>query len=147
MEAVVFIGLQGSGKSTFYQQRFAATHVRINLDTLKTRARELALLEECIAKKQNFVVDNTNPTTAERARYIQPAKAVGYKVTAYYFDVDAKDCLARNAQRTGAARIHPAGVYSTRKRLQPPTQAEGFDSIYKVCPTGADQFTVTPVNS
>ena len=147
MEAVLFIGLQGSGKSTFYQQRFAATHVRINLDTLKTRARELALLEECIAKKQNFVVDNTNPTAAERARYIHPAKAAGYKVTAYYFDVDAKDCLARNAQRTGSARIHPAAIYSTRKRLQPPTLDESFDTIHKVCATGSNQFNLSVIGA
>jgi predicted kinase len=145
VEAAIFIGLQGSGKSTFYQQRFASTHVRINLDTLKTRPRELALLEDCIAKEQDFVVDNTNATIAERARYIHPAKTAGYKVVAYCFDVDVKDCLARNAKRSGAARIHPAAIYSTRKRLQPPIPNEGFDSIYKVCATSADQFTMTLV--
>ena len=36
MEAVLFVGLQASGKSTFYRERFFRTHVRINLDMLKT---------------------------------------------------------------------------------------------------------------
>jgi predicted kinase len=35
MEAVIFVGIQGSGKSTFYNERFVDTHIRINLDMLK----------------------------------------------------------------------------------------------------------------
>lgn len=34
MEAVVFVGIQGSGKSSFYQERFCRTHVRLDLVTL-----------------------------------------------------------------------------------------------------------------
>jgi predicted kinase len=30
MELVVFSGIQAAGKSTFYQQRFATTHVRLD---------------------------------------------------------------------------------------------------------------------
>jgi hypothetical protein len=45
MEAVVFSGVQGVGKSTFYRERFFATHVRINLDMLRTRNREDVLLQ------------------------------------------------------------------------------------------------------
>ena len=40
VEAVIFVGLQGSGKSTFYRERFFDTHVRLSLDMLKTRHRE-----------------------------------------------------------------------------------------------------------
>ena len=32
MEAVIFIGIQASGKSTFFKERFFNTHVRINLE-------------------------------------------------------------------------------------------------------------------
>ena len=48
MEAVIFIGIPATGKSTFYQERFAGTHVRVNLDLLKTRRREDRLLAACI---------------------------------------------------------------------------------------------------
>jgi hypothetical protein len=34
MEAVILTGIQAAGKSTFYQERFSGTHVRINLDML-----------------------------------------------------------------------------------------------------------------
>jgi predicted kinase len=71
VEAVVFIGVQASGKSSFYRERFFDTHLRINLDMLKTRHRERMLLRACIEAGQSFVVDNTNPSVEERARYIQ----------------------------------------------------------------------------
>jgi len=74
VEAVIFIGLQGAGKSTFYQQRFFATHLRINLDMLKTRNRERRFLQVCIETRQCFVVDNTNLTRAHRHVYIEAAK-------------------------------------------------------------------------
>lgn len=39
MEAVIFIGIQGAGQSSFYKERFFQTHVRSNLDMLRTRRR------------------------------------------------------------------------------------------------------------
>ena len=39
-ECIIFVGIQGSGKSTFYKENFFKTHVRINLDMLKSRNRE-----------------------------------------------------------------------------------------------------------
>ncbi len=36
-EVVILVGMQGSGKSTFFKQRFVDTHSRINLDMLQTR--------------------------------------------------------------------------------------------------------------
>ena len=75
MEAIIFIGIQGAGKSTFFKERFFDTHVRINLDTLRTRRREEILLNACLQSRQPFVVDNTNPLPADRSRYLGPARA------------------------------------------------------------------------
>ena len=43
MEAIIFVGLPGSGKSSFYKERFFNSHVRISLDLLKTRQYHRAL--------------------------------------------------------------------------------------------------------
>ncbi len=59
--AIIFIGIQASGKSSYYRRHFADRYVHINLDTLHTRNKERLLLEDCIRQKKNFVVDNTNP--------------------------------------------------------------------------------------
>ena len=48
MEAVIFVGLQGAGKSTFYKERFLDTHPRLSLDMLKTRHREKRFLMACV---------------------------------------------------------------------------------------------------
>jgi predicted kinase len=74
MQAIIFVGIQATGKTTFYNQRFLNTHVRISLDLLKTRNRETKFLETCILTQQRFVVDNTNPTVEVRKRYIDLAQ-------------------------------------------------------------------------
>ena len=73
-KAIIFTGIQASGKSTFYHRRWAKEYVHINLDTLHTRNKENLLLEDCLRKGYSFVVDNTNPTAADREKYILRAK-------------------------------------------------------------------------
>ncbi len=131
-QAVILTGLQGSGKSTFCKERLFATHVRLSLDMLRTRRREVGLLDACLALRQAFVIDNTNPTLAERARYIEAARAVDFAVIGYVFDVPLTTCLARNAARPAGERVPARGLYATRKRFQAPTLGEGFDALYRV---------------
>jgi predicted kinase len=133
-EAVILIGIQGSGKSTFYQERFAATHARINLDELKTRARERALLEELLAAGRSFVVDNTNVLASERAVYIEAGKRAGFRVVGYFLDLPLSDAMRRNAQREGSAKIPAVGVAGTAKKLERPDIAEGFDELKVIVP-------------
>ncbi len=142
-EAVIFVGVQGAGKSTFYRERFFDTHVRINLDMLRTRHREQLLLEACLAAGQSFVVDNTNATAEHRARYVIPARQHGFRIVAYFFDVDLRDAMRRNGQRPGAKNIPAVGVAATFRKLQPPAQAEGFDEILTVHVREPNQFLVT----
>src|SRR5690348_8137522 len=141
MEAVLLIGIQGAGKSTFYCRRFFDTHVRISQDLLKTRHREARLLHLCLDTGQPFVIDKTNPTVAERARYIAAARAARFRVVGYFFEPDARGSFARNRTRTKP--VPPAGLFGTLKRLQRPQLAEGFDELFVVRLEGGD-FAVAP---
>lgn len=132
MEAVVFVGLQGAGKSTFYKDRFFATHVRVNLDMLKTRHREKRLVQACIETGQPFVVDNTNPTRAERAVYVRAAKDAGFRVVGFYFQSRVEDCKRRNDQRPADQQVPLKGILGTAGRMELPTRDEGFDALYYV---------------
>ena len=132
MEAIIFVGVQGSGKTTLYLERFFATHLRLSLDLLRTRRREALLLAACIEAKQPFVIDNTNPTAEERARYLAPARAAGFRFVGYHFDLPVAVCIKRNGNREGKQRIPVPDIYGTRKRLTPPTLAEGFHALYTV---------------
>jgi predicted kinase len=132
MECVIFTGLPASGKSTFYKERFFNTHIRINLDMLRTRGREEILLQACIQAKQPFVVDNTNITKERRARYIAFAKEAGFRVVSYYFNVSIQECLARNKGREGRERVPDNAIWRFNKELQVPALDEGFDELYVV---------------
>jgi predicted kinase len=132
MQAVILIGIQASGKSTFYSQHFAQTHLRINLDMLKTRHREQRLLETCLEISQPFVVDNTNPTPEERKRYIQPAKQSGFQVIGYYFESKIADSLQRNQHRKTEQKVPEKGIRGTYARLVLPNYDEGFDALHYV---------------
>jgi predicted kinase len=132
MEAVILIGIPGSGKSTFFAERFFATHVRINLDMLKTRHREMLMISACIEARQSFVIDNTNITAAERARYIPLARQAGFQVVGYYFHSSLSESLNRNQQRSGKALIPRKGVIARYHQLEPPKFGEGFDALYSV---------------
>ncbi|HEX2173697.1 MAG TPA: AAA family ATPase [Dehalococcoidia bacterium] len=132
MEAVILIGPQGAGKSTFYRERFFDTHVRISLDLVRTRRREAGLIAACLDLQQRFVVDNTNPTVEDRRRYLEPARSAGFTVHGYYFRVSLGECLRRNSQRAGPAKVPPAGLVGTYRKLQVPSLEEGFDLLYCV---------------
>lgn len=142
MHAVIFVGLQASGKSTFYKTRFYRTHIRLNLDMLKTRHRETILLRACIEAKQPFVIDNTNPTLKERARYIEPAKTAGFSVVGYYFQSTSENALRYNMQRPDMERVPAVAIYATAKKLEIPDFSEGFDALYHVVMDGHGDFTV-----
>ena len=132
MQAILFIGIQASGKSTFYKERFFNTHLRISMDLLNTRNKERQFLEKCIELQQRLVIDNTNPSVAERARYIPKLKAAKYEVIGYYFQSDLATAIRRNKQRKGKEKIPEVGIRSTFKKMELPKLKEGFDKLYEV---------------
>src|SRR4051794_37519894 len=85
-----------------------------------------------IKPPQRFVVDNTNPTRAERQVYIRPAKASGFRVIGYYFRSRVEDCMRRNKQRPAARQVPLSGLLGTAGRLELPSVAEGFDELHYV---------------
>src|SRR4051812_33890579 len=127
MEMVLLIGIQASGKSTFYQYQFFRTHLRINPEMLRSRTRETALIDACLAVKQSFVVDNTNVTRESRGEYIDKAKAAGFKVIGYFFDTPLEDALKRNRRRPEDQQVPDAAIYAMKNRLEMPSKMEGFN--------------------
>lgn len=142
MEAVIFVGIQGAGKSTFFKERFFDSHIRINLDMLRTKNRERLIFEACLEAKQKFVIDKTNLTREEREKYIVSAKKIGFKIIGYYFQTNLEKAVERNNQRTGKAKIPDKGLFSSFKKLQIPQFDEGFDELFYVSIDEANSFVV-----
>ena len=139
-ELIVFVGLQASGKSTFFRERFAATHEHVSKDLFRNNRnrnrRQGALVEAALQSGRPVVVDNTNPTVEDRRPLVELGRRFGARVVGYQFESGVRECLSRNARREGKARVPDVAIFATAKRLVPPSRAEGFDEIYRVRPDG-----------
>jgi predicted kinase len=136
LECVILIGLPGAGKSSLYREKFDATHVPVSKDlwpnATKREDRQRQLIEEALAAGKSVVIDNTNPTIAERATLIAIARAHGARVIGYFFDVNTRTAVARNAERTGRGKVPNVAIFTAAKRLERPSLAEGFDQLFRV---------------
>lgn len=147
IEMVILVGLQGAGKSTFYRTHFAASHALVSKDLFpnnyRPARRQRQLIEEALKAGKSVVVDNTNVTRELRADLIAQAREHGARVVGYYFHSDLEECLERNRQRQGKARIPDVALHATRRRLEVPSPDEGFDQLFFVRLAG-EGFEVTP---
>lgn len=132
MEMILFMGIQASGKSTFYQQKFFQTHIRISLDLLNTRNKQEQMLFTCLDMQARFVVDNTNPQKKDRRYFIEMAKKKKYKIKGYFFNTSLSSAIQRNALREGKECIPIIGIKSCASKLDKPSFEEGFDELYEV---------------
>jgi predicted kinase len=136
LELVIFVGLPGSGKSTYYREHYAATHVHVSKDLMpNVRARDERQwreIEAALAAGRSVVIDNTNPSRDARAPLIALGRRFGAKIAGYFFDVDVRACIMRNREREGRARVPEVAIFTTRKKLQPPALDEGFDELHVI---------------
>ncbi len=146
MEVVIFSGLQGAGKSSFYRARFAATHLHLSKDNWPNASRREARLQRelraALLENRDVVLDNTLPSRIARAPHIQIAREFGARVHNYFFESDFAACAARNALREGRACVPLIALKITAAQLQKPSLDEGFDELYFVRLQG-DGFEVT----
>src|SRR5215470_9396429 len=130
-ELVILIGLPGAGKSSFYRDRFAATHVHVSKDLMRNRrnrqTRQLALIDEALATGRSVVVDNVNATAADRAALIDAARRRNAAVVGFVFTTSAPECSRQNRNRAGRERVPEVAIRAAAKRFEWPTPAEGFD--------------------
>jgi predicted kinase len=148
LECVIFIGLPASGKTTFYQQRFAATHRHISKDhwpnAPRKDERQAQLIRSALRAGAPVVVDNTNPALADRAAIVAIAREFNARIVGYYFTATTREAVGRNRGREGKQRVPDVAIFTKAKRMVVPTREEGFDELYDVA-IGADgRFEVTP---
>ncbi len=150
-EVAVLIGLQASGKTTFYRQRLAATHAHVSKDNWPNarhrQRRQLRVIAETLEEGRNVAVDNTNPSPEEWGPLIVAAKEHGARVVAYWFPPDLTASLDRNARRPGRARVPEVGIHATVKRLRRPRPSDGFDAIRTVTFDDQGGFAVRDENA
>jgi predicted kinase len=149
VDCVIFIGLPASGKTTFYQRRFAGTHQHISKDLWPNVAnkdrRQAELMRQALSAGLSVVIDNTNPSLADRASLIAIAREYGARVLGYYFTATTREAVGRNRGRDGKARVPDVAIFARAKRLVRPALAEGFDELYAVAIDPGGDFSVQPM--
>ncbi|WP_240926419.1 ATP-binding protein [Streptomyces sp. JB150] len=147
LEVAVLVGLQASGKSTFYRRWLSADHELISKDLFprgarRKQERQMRLMAEALGAGRSVAVDNTNPSPAEWGPLVAAGHAHGATVTAYWFPPDPAGSLARNAARQGRDRVPDTGIHATLGRLRRPSRADGFDAVREVRFDGRGGFEV-----
>jgi predicted kinase len=150
LECVILIGLPGAGKTTFYRDRFSSTHAHISKDVFPNASsrqlRQHEVIDETLVAGKSLVVDNTNPTSGERARIIKLAHDRGAQVIGYFFDISTRAAVARNANRSGRGKVPNVAIFTVAKRLQRPTLAEGFDKLFRIEITQDRSVRILPLS-
>lgn len=131
-EIIIFVGLQGAGKSTYFAEHFAASHEHISRDIAGTAEREAILIQECLRSQRSFVLDNTNATRTIREPLIRQAKAAGFRVLCYFFDAPVRTAIERNNHRKDKKPVPVPAILRTAKLLERPALEEGIDEIRTV---------------
>ncbi|MFI0805795.1 AAA family ATPase [Streptomyces echinatus] len=147
VDLAVLVGLQASGKSTFYAQALSDRYELVGKDLFPRGARnkqgrQMRLVVGHLAAGRAVAVDNTNPSAEEWAPLLEAAHAHGSTATAYWFPPDVAGCLRRNAAREGRHRVPDVGVLATLKRLRRPSPADGFDAVHEVRFDGRGGFEI-----
>lgn len=154
-ELIVLVGIQASGKTTYFRRHLVSDYLHVSLDNWRgkgnIRRKEYqailaGLRQAADGLTRGVVVDNTNSTAATRRRYFDNAEEFRQssgrtvRVLCYFFPADLEACLKRNEQRPPPQAAPPGEPYFVppnviadyARRLEPPTYQEGFEEIYDV---------------
>jgi predicted kinase len=149
MDCIVLVGLPASGKSTFCRTVLGPALQYVSKDAMpnvrRRQARQEQLVAAALAAGRSVVIDNTNPTVADRAPLVAAARQHGARAIAYFFEASTREAVARNRNREGRARVPNVAIFATARRLAAPSYAEGFDEIFFVKALDEGRFDVRPV--
>ena len=120
MEAILFVGIQGAGKSSFFRERFFDTHVRINLDMLRSRRREEILLNACceVASPSWWIIPIHFRGTGNDIW--GPRKPQGFRIIAYFFDPRCATPYGGTMRARQAKNPGSGGCRDFKKIVHPP---------------------------
>lgn len=135
MNAVLLVGIPGSGKSTFARERLP-NHVRVSQDELGSVNACINAVKDALGSGKNVVIDRCNQTPKQRKRWIDIARLYGASVSCVYLDCSEQTALKRVRDR----KTHETLVNLTIDKLRRivrgfkhemvvPCFNEGFDSI------------------
>ncbi|XP_060901621.1 bifunctional polynucleotide phosphatase/kinase [Labrus mixtus] len=138
-EVIVAVGFPASGKSTFFHSHIIPKgYVYVNRDTLGSWQKCVSECERALKEGQSVAVDNTNPDTESRKRYLDVAKAAGVPCRCFQFTASLEQAKHNNRFREMApsdvkhAKVSDMIFHSYKKHFVAPALSEGFSEILQI---------------
>ncbi|CAL1547555.1 unnamed protein product [Lymnaea stagnalis] len=135
-EVVVLVGFPASGKSFFANEVMKPKgYVVVNRDTLGTWQKCVKAVTQSLVNS-SVVVDNTNLSKDERARYVECAKKVQVPCRCFVFTTTIEHCRHNEKFRQitdeSHAKINEMIFNKVKSKFQEPSMSEGFSEIVQV---------------
>ena len=137
-EMILFVGYPASGKSTFAREVLVPNgYVHINRDTLGTMPKCIKATKEAMEQGKRVVVDNTNPSSSAREKFIKVAESYGYPVRCFHFQAPIELAKHLNSFRENISKgvqkhVPGVGYNMFKKHFQEPSKSEGISEIKKI---------------
>ncbi|XP_067363231.1 bifunctional polynucleotide phosphatase/kinase [Channa argus] len=138
-EVIVAVGFPASGKSTFFHRHIIPKgYIYVNRDTLGSWQNCVAACERALKEGHSVAVDNTNPDSESRKRYVDVAKAAGVPCRCFHFSTSLEQAKHNNRFREMAPsdskhiKVNDMVFHSYKKHFVAPALSEGFSDILQI---------------
>lgn len=140
----VLCGIPASGKTTlakYLSEKFnAKIHswddidgANSNPDSINTtRAKWIENIKKDLDIGNNVICDGMNILSEKRVCLINEFKNYNCPKILYVMTTPLEECIKRNAQRIGQARLPNFVLEQSQEIYEPPSYSEGWDEIYMV---------------
>lgn len=86
-ELIIFVGMPGCGKSTYYTEHLSS-YIHLEQDKIGTRPKLFKEFQKVLKTGRSIVIDSTNPSQENREEYYKEAIKYQYNIKVLYFLVD-----------------------------------------------------------
>lgn len=139
----ILCGLPASGKTTFSQQLAIEHSAKLYhydefkkgskpQDSKQTHQRLYKQIAQDLLDGHNVVLDDLHTRLEWREPLLSALQDIPCKKILIVMTTPLEECVRRNAQRQGRARLPDFVIYHLNSRYQPPSLEEGWDDIQYV---------------
>jgi bifunctional polynucleotide phosphatase/kinase len=115
-ELIIFVGMPGCGKSTYYSGHLS-DYIHLEQDKIGNRNKLVKEFHKSLKTGLSIVIDSTNPSQEIREEYYKEAQKYNYNIKVLYFTVDGHGYNKLREKPVPDVVYH---IYF--KKLVPPTE-------------------------